>query len=146
MTAARSLPVAGGAASAPPFRLPAIHFAATLVWLFVAAVLLVRLAPALASGHTFDPPVFALVHVLMLGVVGSSIFGTLQQFVPGGLGVPLRSVRLGYWGFGLLQAGIVLLVGGFWLWRGAAQGLGGSSSSPPSVRCPATSCAPGACR
>lgn len=124
MTAARSLPVAGGAAAAPPFLLPAIHFAATLVWLVVAAVLLVLLAPALASGRTFDPPVFALVHVLMLGVVGSAIFGTLQQFVPGGLGVPLRSVRLGYWGFGLLQAGIVLLVGGFWWWRGAAQGLG----------------------
>lgn len=124
MTTMRSLPVAGGAAQAPPFRLPAIHFAATLVWLVVAAVLLVVLAPALAEGRTFDPPVFALVHVLMLGVVGSSIFGTLQQFVPGGLGVPLRSVSLGYWGFGLLQSGILLLVGGFWFWRGAAQGLG----------------------
>lgn len=124
MTTTRALPVAGGAAKAPPFKLPAIHFAATLLWLAVAAVMLVRLAPALAEGRTFDAPVFALVHVLMLGVVGSSIFGTLQQFVPGGLGVPLRSVRLGYWGFGLLQSGIVLLIAGFWFWRGAAQGLG----------------------
>jgi hypothetical protein len=62
--------------------------------------------------------------VFMLGVVGSTLFGALQQFVPGGLGVPLRSVRLGYWGFGFLQIGIFLLVGGFWWWRGAIQGLG----------------------
>lgn len=121
---AKALPMAGGPVTAPPFALPAMHFVATLVWLCVAAVMLVVLAPRLAEGRTFDPPVFALVHVLMLGVVGSAIFGTLQQFVPGGLGVPLRSVRLGYWGFGLLQVGVVLLVGGFWWWRGAAQGLG----------------------
>lgn len=120
----KALPMAGGPVTAPPFALPAIHFAATLVWLVVATAMLVVLAPRLAEGRTFDPPVFALVHVLMLGVVGSAIFGTLQQFVPGGLGVPLRSVRLGYWGFGLLQVGIVLLVGGFWWWRGTAQGLG----------------------
>ena len=116
--------MAGGPVTAPPFALPAMHFAATLVWLVVAAVMLVALAPRLATGQTFDPPVFALVHVLMLGVVGSAIFGTLQQFVPGGLGVPLRSARLGYWGFGLLQAGVILLIGGFWWWRAAAQGLG----------------------
>lgn len=122
--APRALPLAGGPVTPPPFTLPAIHFVATLLWLAVAAVMLVALAPRLAEGRTFDPPVFALVHVLMLGVVGSAIFGTLQQFVPGGLGVPLRSVRLGYWGFGLLQAGVVLLVGGFWWWRGSAQGLG----------------------
>lgn len=122
--APRALPLAGGPVTPPPFALPAMHFVATLVWLAVAAVMLVALAPRLAEGRTFDPPVFALVHVLMLGVVGSAIFGTLQQFVPGGLGVPLRSVRLGYWGFGLLQLGVVLLVGGFWWWRGAAQGLG----------------------
>lgn len=120
----KALPVAGGPVTAPPFALPAVHFVATLLWLVVAAIMLVVLAPRLALGQTFDPPVFALVHVLMLGVVGSAIFGTLQQFVPGGLGVPLRSVSLGYWGFWLLQAGIVLLVGGFWWWRGAAQGLG----------------------
>jgi hypothetical protein len=123
-TISRALPVAGGPAAAPPFALPAIHFGATLLWLVVAAVLLVRLAPLLAAGRTFDPPVFALVHVLMLGVVGSSIFGTLQQFVPGGLGVPLRSVRLGFWGFGLFQVGVMLLVTGFWWWRGLLQGLG----------------------
>lgn len=116
--------MAGGPVAAPPFALPAIHFAAALVWLVIAAVMLAVLAPRLAEGRTFDPPVFALVHVLMLGVVGSAIFGTLQQFVPGGLGVPLRSIKLGYWGFGLLQVGVILLVGGFWWWRGAAQGLG----------------------
>jgi hypothetical protein len=124
VTTIKQLPVAGAAAAAPPFALPALHFLASMGWLVVAAVLLVSLAPTLAAGRIFEPPVFALVHVLMLGVVGSAIFGTLLQFVPGGLGVPLRSVRLGFAGFWLHQAGVVLLVGGFWWWRGVAQGLG----------------------
>ncbi|WP_291157628.1 hypothetical protein [Gemmatimonas sp. UBA7669] len=120
----RALPTAGGPVAAPPFALPAVHFAAALFWLLVSAGLLVWLAPRLAMGRVFDPPVFALVHALMLGVVGSAIFGTLQQFVPGGLGVPLRSVRLGFASFALLQFGVTILVLGFLGWRGWAQGLG----------------------
>lgn len=81
-------------------------------------------ATALVRGAVFDPGVLALVHALMLGTMGTAIFGTLLQFVPAGLGVPLRSIRLGYWGFWLQQTGVVLLVIGFWFWRGSLQGLG----------------------
>ncbi|MBK8247386.1 MAG: hypothetical protein IPK85_08325 [Gemmatimonadetes bacterium] len=110
--------------ASPPFRVPAAHFVASLSWLLVAAGMLVWLAPRLALGRVFDPPVLALVHVVMLGVVASAIFGALNQFVPGALGVPLRSVRVAMAGFWLLQAGVVLLVAGLWLWRGVLQGLG----------------------
>lgn len=116
--------MAGGPVAAPPFALPAVHFAAALLWLLVSAGLLVWLAPRLAMGRVFDPPVFALVHALMLGVVGSAIFGTVQQFVPSALGVPLRSVRLGLASFALLQFGVTVLVLGFLGWRGWAQALG----------------------
>lgn len=120
----RALPTTGGAVTTPPFRLPAMHFGAALWWLLVGSGLLIWLAPRLARGAVFDAPVFALVHVIMLGVVATAIFGTLHQFVPGGLGVPLRSVRLGDWAFGLMQGGVVCLVTGFFVWNGALQGLG----------------------
>ncbi len=120
----RALPTTGGSVSTPPFHLIAAHFAAAMAWMLVGAGMLVWLAPSLAAGAVFEPHVFALVHVFMLGVVSTAIFGTLHQFVPGGLGVPLRSLRLAYWSFALLQLGTVCLIAGFFVWRGALQGLG----------------------
>lgn len=120
----KPLPQAGGPAMAPPLALPALHFAATLFWLAVAAPVLFVAGPRLARGLVFDPLVIAFVHMMVLGVMGSAIFGTLLQFVPGGLGVPLRSTRLGYWGFGLFETGVLALVAGFWFWHGAMQGIG----------------------
>ncbi len=116
----RSLPQVALAAP-PPFRLPGEHFVAALVWLAVAAVLLPWLAPVLAEGRVFEPAVFVLMHVAVLGVLTSAIFGALLQFVPGGLEVPLRSVRLGHVGFWLLQVGFVALLAGFWRGRGGLQ-------------------------
>lgn len=122
--ARRALPQVGGAVTPPPFRVVALHFVASLAWLLVAAGMLVWLAPRLVASRVLDPPVLALVHVLMLGVVASAIFGALNQFVPGGLGVPLRSARVAMLGFWLLQFGVLLLVAGLWSWRGALQGAG----------------------
>ncbi len=104
-------------ASPPPFRLPGEHFAAALVWLVFVALLLPWLAPRVADGRVLEPAVLALVHMVVLGVLASAIFGALLQFVPGGLEVPLKSVRLGHVGFWLLQSGTVALVAGFWLGR-----------------------------
>jgi hypothetical protein len=120
----RVLPQTGGAANPPPFTLIAAHFGASLGWLLVASVLLVWLSPRLAAGRIFDPPVLAMVHMLTLGVLASAVFGALNQFVPGGLGVPLRSVRVARAGFWMLQTGVILLTVGLWAWRGALQGLG----------------------
>jgi len=108
-------------ATPPPFRLPGEHFGAALAWLAVAAVLLPWLAPLLAEGRVLEPAVLALVHVTVLGVITSAIFGALYQFVPGGLEVPLKSVRLGHLGFWALQAGTIALVAGFWWSRAWLQ-------------------------
>ncbi len=107
-------------AAPPPFALPGLHFAASGCWLLAVAGMLPWLAPRIALGQVLDPPVFALVHAALLGVVGSAIFGTLYQFVPGGLEVPLRSVRLGFVGLGTWQAGSATLVAGFLTWSGPA--------------------------
>ena len=111
-------------AKPPPFRLPGEHFLAAGAWLLVVALLLPSVAVSVAEGRVFEPAVFAAVHAGVLGVLASSIFGALNQFVPGGLEVPLRSVRLGHAGFWLLQAGTAVLVTGFWLWDGRAQAAG----------------------
>lgn len=124
VTKRRVLPTTGGAASSPPPALPLSHFAFALLWLAVAAVMLPWVAPHLASGDTFNPAVIALVHVLVLGTVGSASGGALQQFVPGALGVPLRSVRVGWIGLWLHQAGVFVLVLGMTAWRGWWQGAG----------------------
>ncbi|HCT56243.1 MAG TPA: hypothetical protein DGD08_03415 [Gemmatimonas aurantiaca] len=119
-----ALPQAGGPVAAPPLALPALHFAAALLWLAVATALLPAAMAPLVRGLVFDPAVLAMVHAIMLGTMGTAIFGTLLQFVPAGLGVPLRSVRLGYWGFVLQQVGVAALLAGFWWWRGSLQGIG----------------------
>ncbi len=121
---ARPLPVAGAAAPLPPAALPLSHFACSLAWLAVAAIGLPWVAPRVAQGLVFDPAVLALVHTLVLGVVATAISGALLQFVPGGLGVPLKSVRAGWVGLWLHQAGVIVLVSGFVAWRGWAQALG----------------------
>ena len=120
----RPLPVAGAAAPLPPAALPLSHFACSLAWLAVAAIGLPWVAPRVAQGQVFDPAVLALVHTLVLGVVATAISGALLQFVPGGLGVPLKSVRVGWVGLVLHQAGVIVLVSGFVAWRGWAQALG----------------------
>ena len=120
----RPLPVAGAAAPLPPAALPLSHFACSLAWLAVAAIGLPWVAPRVAQGQVFDPAVLALVHTLVLGVVATAISGALLQFVPGGLGVPLKSVRVGWVGLWLHQAGVIVLVSGLATWRGWAQALG----------------------
>jgi hypothetical protein len=105
----------------PPFRLPGLHFASALLWLLALAVLLPLIAPRLARGQVLDPLVFATAHTAVLGVMGSAIFGALYQFVPGGLDVALKSVRVGEIGLGLYQLGVLLLVVGFGAWTGWLQ-------------------------
>ncbi len=108
----------------PPFRLPGLHFVSAIVWLLTLAALLPLIAPGLARGQALDPLVFATVHTAVLGVMGSAIFGALYQFVPGGLDVALRSVRVGEIGLGLYQLGVLLLVVGFGVWTGGLQLVG----------------------
>ncbi len=120
----RPLPQSAPAASPPPFGVVAEHFGAALAWLGVGAVLLVRAVPHLARGNVLDPAVLAATHAFTLGVLASAIFGALNQFFPGHLGVAARSVPVARWSGRALQAGTVLLVGGFLAWRPVLLALG----------------------
>ena len=120
----RSLPQVQAPAHPPPFRLPGEHFAAALAWLGLGSVGLVLVAPELARGNFLAPRVFAVTHAFTLGVITTTIFGALYQLFPVTMGVGVRSVRVGHWTFWVLQAGVVLLTGGFWFWWGWAQAIG----------------------
>lgn len=114
--APKPLPQAVPAASPPPFGVIAEHFGAALAWLGVGSVLLVRAAPHLARGNVLDPAVLAATHGFTLGVLTSTIFGALNQFFPGHLGIAARSIPVARWSGRALQAGTVLLVVGFLAW------------------------------
>ncbi|HJS46729.1 MAG TPA: hypothetical protein VJ773_01950, partial [Gemmatimonadales bacterium] len=118
------LPPAAPAASPPPFGVVAEHFWAALAWLGVGAVLLVRAAPHLARGNVLDPAVLAATHAFTLGVLTSTIFGALNQFFPGHLGIAARSIPVARWSGRALQAGTALLVSGFLWWVPALLAAG----------------------
>lgn len=121
----RAVPGGGMAAEgAPPFALPGVHFAAGLAWLALGGAGLAWVAPQLAQGAWTAPHVVAVVHAFTLGWLTTSICGALYQLFPVALGVPARSVRLGFATFGLLQAGTAALVAGFWWWVPALLGIG----------------------
>jgi hypothetical protein len=108
----------------PPFLLPGEHFVAALLWLAAGAGGLVLVAPQLAAGNIFDPRVFAVTHSITLGVITTAILGALYQLFPVTMGRAVRSVPVAHLTFWVLQTGVVLIVTGFWLSRGAVQGLG----------------------
>lgn len=110
--------------SAPPFRLPGVHFVGAVFWLVAAAAGLVVAAPDLAGAHFLAPRVLAVTHMYTLGVIVGSVFGALYQFYPMSLGAGARSVRVGVRGGWLLHAGIASLVAGFWSWVPALQAVG----------------------
>ncbi|HEX6644727.1 MAG TPA: hypothetical protein VF037_08615 [Gemmatimonadales bacterium] len=111
-------------ASAPPFRLPGVHFLGAVAWLVAGAAGLVVVAPLLAHGQFLHPRVLAVTHLFTLGVITGSIFGALYQFYPMSLGAGARSVRVGVAGGWLLHLGIVLLVAGLWTWTPMLQAAG----------------------
>ena len=120
---ARGLPIAGPA-HPPPFWLTAEHFATALLWLLAGAVGLVAVTGDLAAGNFLAPRVLAVAHLFTLGVLTTTIYGALNQFFPGALGISIRSVRVAHWTWALHTAGTLALVTGFWLWRPPLLGLG----------------------
>lgn len=119
----RRLPIAGPA-HPPPFWLTAEHFATALLWLLLGAAGLVAGAGDLAAGNFLAPHLLAVTHVFTLGVLTTTIYGALNQFFPGALGIEIRSVRVAHWTWILHTAGTAALVTGFWFWRPALLGAG----------------------
>jgi len=119
----RRLPIAGPA-HPPPFWLTAEHFATALLWLLLGAVGLIAGAGDLAAGNFLAPHLLAVTHIFTLGVLATTIYGALNQFFPGALGIAIRSVRVAHWTWVLHTAGTLALVTGFWFWRPALLGVG----------------------
>ena len=110
--------------SAPPFRLPGVHFVGAVGWLVVGGAGLVAAAPDLAAARFLAPRVLAVTHLYTLGVVTASVFGALYQFYPMSLGAGARSVPLGVAGGWVLHLGVALLVAGLWSARAGLQAAG----------------------
>jgi hypothetical protein len=83
------------------------------------------------SGHYYHPRLLALTHVLALGWITLAIFGATYQLVPVVIEQPLWSDRVARWQLPGVVAGIVGMVGHFWLgrwdglrWAAALAGAG----------------------
>jgi hypothetical protein len=101
-----------GSRLAPPFRLPAEHFAVALVFWVVGALGLVWAAPEIARGGFASPRVVALTHLFTLGWITVTIQGALYQFLPVALGEPIRSQRLAHLALFLHAPGLALFTAG----------------------------------
>ena len=83
---------------APPPGIPLRFLVAAVLWGAFAGVWIAGQGNQLASRWT--PATIALVHILVLGVIGNAMLGALTQFLPGcdhqeeGLGSPLLDARL----------------------------------------------------
>lgn len=99
---------------APIVSLPRRFLCSMPIWGVLAGLLLVIDGDGLLRSR-WHPGTLALVHTITLGVLGNAMFGSLLQFLPAAAGVPLRGGRLGTWVHVALNAGTLLLVGGFYL-------------------------------
>jgi hypothetical protein len=100
---------------APPLGVPFTYFL-TAPWFAAAAGLaLVWLGPGLVLTR-WAPSTVAATHLLGLGYLGLTIVGALFQLLPVLVGAPVpRVVLVSRLVYGLLVAGIGLLVSGFWV-------------------------------
>ena len=96
------------AAANVPFWLPATHFTIGLLFLTTAGLLLPFIAADLAAGRFLQPRVVAVVHLITLGWLTTSIMGALCQLFGVVLGTPLRSVRLAFVTLLLFVPGLAL--------------------------------------
>lgn len=110
---------------APSATLPLSYLVTAVVAYLVAALATPWLAPELA-GHYYHPRVLALTHTITLGWITMAIMGASYQLIPIVLERPIWSERLGRWQFVLMLAGIVGLVGHFYIaqWSGLLWGVG----------------------
>jgi cbb3-type cytochrome oxidase subunit 1 len=84
---------------------------ASVVWLAVGIVL--GMAMAVVPAWTVYRAVH--VHVMLLGFVTMFINGVAYHVVPRLSGRPLWSVRAAHWHFWIANAGLCVMVAGFWL-------------------------------
>ncbi|MBI4593249.1 MAG: hypothetical protein HY728_03465 [Candidatus Rokubacteria bacterium] len=115
-------PPLGGA---PSVLLPLAYMVAAVLAFALAAAGVPGLARELA-GHYYHPRLFALTHAVTLGWITLTIMGASYQLVPIVLERPIWSERLARWQLPALVAGIIGMVGHFWIghWSGLVWGAG----------------------
>ncbi len=106
---------------APSALLPLAYLLAAAVAFLLGTAAVPWLAAEL-GGHYYHPRVFALTHTFTLGWITLTILGASYQLVPIVLQRPLWSERLARWQLAALLAGIVGMVGHFFIgqWPGFA--------------------------
>jgi hypothetical protein len=114
----------------PPRLLPVLYFALSHLALAAAFATLGADASGLA-GFYYHPRMLAVVHLVTLGWITSSILGSLYLVGPIALRMPLPARWPDYTAFAFVAIGIVGMVAHFWIdeyggmgWSGATAALG----------------------
>lgn len=90
------------------------HFKYAAISFFVLAVL-TALSSSDFAGHYFQSSILTITHIAALGWGTMIIFGALYQLIPVVMETALFSERIAKINFWILGAGIILLIGAFWL-------------------------------
>jgi hypothetical protein len=116
----------------PPRALPLLYFGVARVAFLVALLLLAR-DPAAAAGVFHHPQMVALVHLVTLGWLTCSIYGSLYIVGPVALRIALPARWPDYLAFVLAAAGVAGAVSGFWRNDAAAGAWWGALVLPGGV-------------
>ena len=110
---------------APSALLPLTYLLTAAVAFVLAALAVPWLATDLA-GHYYHPRILALTHITTLGWITLTIMGASYQIIPVVLERPIWSERLAWWQYGLFVAGVIGLVGHFFIaaWAGLLWSAG----------------------
>ena len=98
----------------PSRTLPLLYFGAAHIALALAAFL-VAWSPRAVAGFFYHSWMVAIVHLVTLGWVTSSILGSIYIVAPATLGIPLPARRGDYLAFALVVTGIIGMVAHFWI-------------------------------
>jgi hypothetical protein len=100
--------------SLPPRLLPILYFAVAQVALMLAFAA-IAVDPHAVAGFYYHSRMLAIVHLVTLGWITSSILGALYLVGPIAFRVTLRANRLDYAAFALVALGIAGMVTHFWI-------------------------------
>lgn len=93
---------------------PFLYFAFAHLCLLWGALTL-ALDPSGVAGFFYHPRMLAVVHLVTLGWISSSILGALYLVLPMAFRSPLRKSRIDGWIFGIYLTGVLGMVSHFWI-------------------------------
>jgi hypothetical protein len=109
----------------PPRGLPLLYFGFAHLCL-AAAFAAAALAPRAVAGFWYHPKMVAVVHLVTLGWITSSILGAVYMIGPMALRMPMPARAADRWAFGLFVTGVTGMAVHFWIAEpsGMAWGAG----------------------